>query len=213
MHGERPAARLNLDHTVVTLLEAANGHEGDVGSDHGVDEFHYHFEEPTQIRLSLDRFDEAPELIALDDSGNEIAHVTAESGDAMITMSGHHTLRLVHPHAGDATADADPALPPARFLPRSTPSRRSRPSPSGGRPRRRRRQARAGQPDRRRNPAGLQELCGLQLQRAQFGMRATTQGAAPLAPAWRASTSATPTSPARNLSIWPSFPTATTWPC
>jgi uncharacterized protein YjbI with pentapeptide repeats len=110
MRGARPMARLTLDHTVVTWLEAAGGHDGDVGNEDGVDEFVYHFEEPTQIRLSLDIFDEAPELMVLDGFGNEIAHVTAESGDAMVTMSGHHTLRLLHPRAGDATAEPIPVF-------------------------------------------------------------------------------------------------------
>ena len=108
MSRDRPDARLSLDHTVVTWLEAAGTHDGDVGSDDGVDEFMYHFKKPTRIRLSLDQFDEAPELIALDASGNEVAHVTADSGDIEFTASGEHTFRLVHPHAGDTTATPIP---------------------------------------------------------------------------------------------------------
>ena len=117
MRVARRNARLNLDHTVVTWLEAAGGHDNDTGSEDGVDEFIYHFEEPTEIRLSLDRFDEAPQLIALDASGNEIGRATA-SADATITLSGETTLRVVHPHAGDATAAPfvvflEPILPEA----------------------------------------------------------------------------------------------------
>ena len=100
----RPTGRLTLDHTVVTWLEAAGGGDGDTGSEDGVDEFPYHFEKPTKIRLSLDRFDEAPQLVALDGSGNEIARVTADSGDQEITVRGENTFRLIHPHAGDASA-------------------------------------------------------------------------------------------------------------
>ena len=110
MRVARRNARLNLDHTVVTWLEAAGGHVNDTGSEDGVDEFIYHFEEPTQIRLALDRFDEAPLLIALDASGNEIGRVTAESGDTTITLSGENTIRFVHPHAGDASAAAIPVF-------------------------------------------------------------------------------------------------------
>jgi uncharacterized protein YjbI with pentapeptide repeats len=104
MVAERATGRLTLDHTVVTWLEAAGGHDGDTGSEDGVDEFAYHFAEPTQVRLSLDRFAEAPQLIALDPSRKEIARVTADSGDQTITLSGETTLRFVHPHAGDPTA-------------------------------------------------------------------------------------------------------------
>ena len=126
MRVARRNARLNLDHTVVTWLEAAGGHDNDTGSEDGVDEFIYHFEEPTEIRLSLDRFDEAPQLIALDASGNEIARATA-SADATITLSGENTLRFVHPHAGDATA-----APFMVFLDPSFP-RRSPPASAGRR--------------------------------------------------------------------------------
>ena len=117
MRVARRNARLNLDHTVVTSLEAAGGHDNDTGSDDGVDEFVYHFEEPTEIRLSIDRFDETPQLIALDASGNEIGRATG-SADATITLSGETTLRVVHPHAGDATAAPialflEPILPEA----------------------------------------------------------------------------------------------------
>jgi uncharacterized protein YjbI with pentapeptide repeats len=101
----RRNARLNLDHTVAMLLEAAGSYDGDTGSEDGVDEFAYHFAEPTRIRLSLDRFDAAPQFIALDRFGNEVARVTPESGDVTITLSGETTLRFVHPQAGDATAE------------------------------------------------------------------------------------------------------------
>jgi len=104
MRSARTDARLNLDHTVVTWLEAAGGHEGDTGDEDGVDEFAYHFDTPTELRLSLDEFDEAPTLIALDGEGNELARVDGDSGDAIITASGEHRFRFVHPHAGDASA-------------------------------------------------------------------------------------------------------------
>ncbi len=117
MRVARPNARINLDHTVVTWLEAAGGGVNDTGSEDGVDEFIYHFEEPTEIRLALDQFDEAPQLVALDPSGNEIGRATA-GADATITLSGDTTLRIVHPHAGDATAAPfvvfiEPILPEA----------------------------------------------------------------------------------------------------
>src|SRR5262249_28195273 len=101
---ERPNARLNLDNTAVTWLEAAGGHSGDTGTEDGVDEFVYHFLEPTEIRLSLDRFDEAPTVVALDSSGTEIGRVTAESHESMLTLSGKTTLRFIHPRAGDRSA-------------------------------------------------------------------------------------------------------------
>src|SRR5262249_29389675 len=103
MRVARPNARLNLDHTVVTSLEAAGSPDNDTGSEPGVDEFIYHFEQPTQVRLSIDRFDEAPQLVALDASGNEIGRATG-SAEATITLSGETTIRIVHPHAGDANA-------------------------------------------------------------------------------------------------------------
>jgi hypothetical protein len=112
MRVARRNARLNLDHTVVTWLEAAGGHDNDTGSEDGVDEFIYHFDEPTEIRLSLDRFDEAPQLIALDASGKEVGRATA-GADATITLRGEITLRVVHPHAGDAYRGAVRRLPRA----------------------------------------------------------------------------------------------------
>jgi uncharacterized protein YjbI with pentapeptide repeats len=103
MRVARPNARLTLDHTVVTWLEAAGGHVNDTGSEDGVDEFVYHFAKPTEITLSLDRFDEAPELVALDARGKEIGRATA-GADATVTLRGDVTIRIVHPHAGDAAA-------------------------------------------------------------------------------------------------------------
>jgi len=102
---ERSKARLNLEHTVVTWLEAAGGQAGDSGTEDGVDEFAYHFDVPTKVRLSLDQFEEAPTLVALDGSGDEIARVDGQSGDATITAFGEHTFRFIHPRAGDPTAE------------------------------------------------------------------------------------------------------------
>jgi uncharacterized protein YjbI with pentapeptide repeats len=102
---DRPAARLNLDNTVVDMLEPTGSPNGDTGRADGVDELPYHFDVPTQIRMSLDDFDEAPTLVALDGSGNEIGRADGESGDVTITASGEHKFRLVHPRAGDPTAD------------------------------------------------------------------------------------------------------------
>ena len=104
----RPGARLNLDNTVVTMLEATGHQNGDTGLADGVDEFPYHFDVPTQVRLSLDQFDEAPTLVALDGSKNEIARVDGESGDMTITAFGEHTFRFIHPRAGDPTAEPIP---------------------------------------------------------------------------------------------------------
>jgi uncharacterized protein YjbI with pentapeptide repeats len=101
----KPEARLNLDNTVVDLLEATGHQNGDTGIGDGVDELPYHFDVPTEVRLSLDRFDEAPTLIALDGSGREIGRVGAGSRDAIIMFSGEHKLRFMHPRAGDPTAD------------------------------------------------------------------------------------------------------------
>ena len=101
----------------MTWLEAAGGHDNDTGSEDGVDEFIYHFEEPTEIRLSLDRFDEAPQLIALDAVGER-----DRPRDGERRRDDHAeretTLRVVHPHAGDATAAPfavflEPILPEA----------------------------------------------------------------------------------------------------
>ena len=91
---------------MVTWLEAAGGHDNDVGSEDGVDQFIYHFDRRTRLRFSLDQFDDTPELVILNASGREVAHLTAAFGEVTIGVRGEHTVRLVHPRAGDASAQA-----------------------------------------------------------------------------------------------------------
>lgn len=105
MRSERREARLNLEHTVVSVLEAAGTQLGDTGDEAGVDEFVYHFEKPTELRVSLDRFEQVPTLVALDETGIELARVDADSGPMTFSAVGESTFRFIHPRAGDATAD------------------------------------------------------------------------------------------------------------
>jgi len=105
MRNERASARLNLDHTVVTLLEATGQDSPDTGAELGQDDFLYHFSDPIELRLQLGEFDDdAPTVVALDDAGNEIGRVSSESPEVSLTVSGEHRFRFVHPRAGDETA-------------------------------------------------------------------------------------------------------------
>ncbi len=110
MRGDRSGAKLNLDHTAVSYLEAAGGHRGDTGGEDGVDEFTYHFVNPTQIRLSVGEFEAgaAPSIVVLDKRMTEVGRADDATGEVVLDLTGEHLFRFVHPNAGDATAEPIP---------------------------------------------------------------------------------------------------------